>query len=64
MNMEKFVSYEKLSKKKKRDADRKNRTVWAFDPRTRQGKNKKAYDRKKARRSYDPDAPFFYGLET
>lgn len=48
--MEKFIPYEKLSKKKKRELDLKKRKTWAISPVTRRPKNPKAYDRNKARK--------------
>ena len=45
--MEKFVSYEKLSKKKKRELDAARRTTWDISPVTRKPENPKAYKRKK-----------------
>ena len=53
--MVKYVSYEKLSKKKKRELNAKRRNSWgALNPVTRKPANPKAYDRKKARKwSYD-----------
>ena len=48
--MEKFISYEKLSKKKKRALDAGKRTVWAISPVTRRPENPKAYNRKKAQK--------------
>ena len=59
--MEKFVPYQKLSKKKKRELDVKRRQTWAVSPVTRKTSNKKAYSRKKTRKEdfYDfPDAFF------
>ena len=48
--MDKFVPYEKLSKKKKRQLDAEKRGSWyGLNPTTRKPKNPKAYDRKKAR---------------
>ena len=48
--MDKFVPYEKLSKKKKRQLDAEKRGSWyGLNPITRKAKNPKAYDRKKAR---------------
>ena len=48
--MDKFVPYEKLSKKKKRQLDAEKRGSWyGLNPITRRPKNPKAYDRKKAR---------------
>ncbi len=52
--MEKFISYEKLSKKKQREQDRKKRVTWGtLNPVTRKTKNQKIYDRKKARNRKD-----------
>ena len=46
MRMEKFVPYEKISKKKKKEQNDKKRVVWGLTPpSTRQPKNPKAYDR-------------------
>lgn len=48
--MDKFVPYEKLSKKKKRQLDAEKRGSWyGLNPITRKPKNPNAYDRKKAR---------------
>ena len=48
--MNKYVPYEKLSKKKKRQFDTEKRGSWCgINPVTRKPKNPKAYDRKKAR---------------
>lgn len=48
--MEKFISYEKLSKKRKRQLDAAGRKDWgAISPVTRRPENPKAYNRKKAR---------------
>ena len=46
--MEKFIPYEKLSKKKKRELDAGRRTVWTVSPVTRKPENPKAYNRRKA----------------
>jgi len=51
--MEKFIPYEKLSKKKQRELDRKRRTVWAISPVTRKPASPKAYNRKKAQKPFD-----------
>lgn len=51
--MEKFIPYEKLSKKKKRELDAGKRTVWAVSPVTRKSENPKAYNRKKAQKRMD-----------
>ncbi|WP_040196720.1 hypothetical protein [Candidatus Soleaferrea massiliensis] len=48
--MEKFIPYEKLSKKKKREFDSMKRRDWGtLNPVTRKSPNPKAYDRRKAR---------------
>lgn len=54
--MEKFIPYEKLSKKKKRELDALGRTRWAISPVTRRSENPKAYNRKKAQRRRDESA--------
>ena len=48
--MEKFIPYEKLSKKEKRKMDLAKRQTWAeLNPVTRKPENSKAYNRNKAR---------------
>ena len=48
--MEKFIPYEKLSKKKKRKADTAKRNTWGnLNPVTRKPQNSKAYNRNKSR---------------
>ena len=48
--MEKFIPYEKLSKKEKRKADLAKRQTWgSLNPVTRKPQNSRAYDRSKAR---------------
>ena len=48
--MDKFVPYEKLSKKEKRKLDNARRQTWgALSPVTRKPENSKAYNRNKAR---------------
>ena len=54
--MEKFILYEKLSKKKKRELDAGRRTVWAISPVTRKSENQKAYNRRKAQKRMDEPA--------
>lgn len=45
---EKFVPFEKLSKKKQRELNKKKRTTWgSLDPTTREPDNSKAYNRNK-----------------
>lgn len=52
--MAKFIPYEKLSKKKQRELDLKQRTTWgSLNPVTRRPPNPKAYNRKKARKWKD-----------
>ncbi len=62
--MKKFISLEKLSKKKKRELDKQKRAGWgSFNPVTRKPPNPKAYNRKKANRGKDEpfgDEPFLY----
>lgn len=49
--MEKFIPYEKLSKKAKREADAAKRGSWnGLNPVTRKSPNPKAYNRQKARK--------------
>ncbi|MBQ0038728.1 MAG: hypothetical protein KBS74_08690 [Clostridiales bacterium] len=66
--MEKFIPYDKLSKKKQREWNAKRRGTWgAMSPVTRKVESKKLYNRKKARKwSEDSSAvPFsfaFYGI--
>jgi len=48
--MEKFIPYEKLSKKEKRKLDSARRQTWGeLNPVTRKPANSKAYNRNKAR---------------
>ena len=58
--MEKFIAYEKLSKKKKRELDAKRRGSWGgVNPVTRKPANPKAYNRTKARKQWiHDDSPF------
>ena len=61
--MEKFIPYEKLSKKKKRELDAGRRTVWAISPVTRKSENPKAYHRRKAQKRTIPVLCFlFFGI--
>ena len=46
--MTKFISYEKLSKKKKKEMDAKKRNTWnGLNPVTRKQENSRAYNRNK-----------------
>ena len=48
--MEKFIPYEKLSKKEKRKIDAARRNTWGeLNPVTRKPQNSRAYNRNKAR---------------
>ena len=53
--MERFIPYDKLSKKARRELDARRRGSWGgLNPVTRKPPNPKAYDRNKAkRRKYD-----------
>lgn len=63
--MEKFIPYEKLSKKEKRRRDAMRRGTWgALDPVTRKGPNPRAYNRKKTRKwMEDPYSVSFHVVE-
>jgi len=50
IDIDEFVSKEKLSKKKKRELAKANRNVWTINPITRVPKNSKAYDRNKQKK--------------
>ena len=57
--MEKFIPYEKLSKKKQQALNRLKRNTWGeLNPVTRKPANPKAYNRRKARSWNDPDRAF------
>ena len=45
--MEKFISYEKMSKSQKRKRDLQGRTLWTRSPVTRIKNNDKIYNRRK-----------------
>jgi hypothetical protein len=48
--MEKFIPYEKLSKKEKREIDRSRRGSWgSLNPVTRKPANSRAYNRSKSK---------------
>lgn len=52
--MQKFIPYEKLSKKEKRKRDALRRNTWgALNPVTRKSPDPWAYDRRKARKWMD-----------
>ena len=55
--MEKFIPYEKLSKKEQQKLDRAKRGTWGqLNPVTRKPANSKAYNRKRAQ-SWKKDLP-------
>lgn len=61
--MEKFIPYDKLSKKEKRKRNAMMRNTWgALNPVTRKSPNPKAYNRKKARKWMDDptSVPYSY----
>lgn len=56
--MEKYIPYEKLSKKKQRELNKKRRSTWGgLSPVTRNTANPKAYNRQKARKWNRDDYP-------
>ena len=63
ISMEKFIPYEKLSKKEKRKMDLAKRQTWGeLNPVTRKPEHSKAYNRNKARnwkRDYHEPIPGF-----
>ena len=63
--MEKFIPFEKLSKKKQREINAKQRGSWyGINPVTRKPENSKAYNRKKAQKWSDDSVsvPFNFSL--
>ncbi len=57
--MDKYIPYEKLSKKEKRKLDTAKRTTWgSLNPVTRSPQNSKAYNRKKMQ-NWRKDLPHF-----
>ena len=55
--MEKFIPFEKLSKKEQRKRNQQKRSTWgALSPVTRRSETPKAYNRRKAQRPLDGDA--------
>ena len=65
--MEKFIPYEKLSKKEKRKIDQARRKTWGeLNPVTRKPENSKAYNRRKSqdwKREQPPKSCDFYYLD-
>lgn len=62
ISMEKFVPFEKLSKKKQRELNAMKRRDWnGINPVTRKSENPKAYNRRKAQKRADFDSvPFLF----
>ena len=63
--MEKFVPYEKLSKKKRRELNAMKRGSWnGLNPVTRKPENPKAYNRRTAQKWKDDSSfePFYFIL--
>ena len=63
--MEKFIPYEKLSKKKQRELNAKKRGSWGnFNPVTRKPANPKAYNRRTAQRRKTDSSfePYYFDL--
>ena len=60
--LEKFIPYDKLSKKKRKELDAAKRGSWnGISPVTRKSSNPKAYNRAKTRnRRFDPDFASFF----
>ena len=62
--MEKFIPYEKLSKKEKRKLNQAKRQTWGnLNPVTRKPENSKAYNRKRTqdwKKELSNPASFFY----
>lgn len=57
--MNKFIPYEKLSKKEKRKRDSKKRNTWgSFSPVTRKPENSRAYNRSEMKRQRLDDMQF------
>ena len=61
--MEKFVPFEKLSKKQQKQLNKSRRHLWDFSPITKCTKNAKAYNRKKLR-AKNQDTEFFFEQST
>lgn len=54
--MDKFIPYEKLSKKQRRELNAQRREMWAISPVTRKPANPKAYNRQKTRKWINDDS--------
>ena len=53
-----FVPREKMSRKARKELDRKRRVTWAFSPVTKAVESKKIYSRRKKTRNRDDDYGF------
>jgi hypothetical protein len=61
--MDKFIPFDKLSKRRQRELNRERRRDWgALNPVTRRAVNPKAYDRNKARKRSDDSSDFGLSL--
>jgi hypothetical protein len=63
--MEKFITYEKLSKQKQRELNVQKRSTWgAISPVTRKPQNQNVYNRKKAQQwkddSYNAESFYYF----
>ena len=54
--MDKFIPYEKLSKKQRRELNAQRREIWAISPVTRKPANPKAYNRQKTQKWINDDS--------
>ena len=54
--MDKFIPYEKLSKKQRRELNAQRREMWAISPVTRKPANPKAYNRQKTQKWINDDS--------
>lgn len=55
MEQNEFIPKEKMSKKERKKLDEERRVTWGFNPFSRVIPNKKAYDRKKAKKEMMSD---------
>ena len=55
MEQNEFIPKEKMSKKERKKLDEEKRVTWGFNPFSRVIPNKKAYDRKKAKKEMMSD---------
>ena len=54
--MDRFIPYEKLSKKRRKEQNTQRRERWAISPVTRRPPNPRAYNRRKAQKWNDDSA--------